>query len=156
MSKRIPSLLATGLFAALASCSYVPPGSVNQPAELAKAKSVYVIRENPDNEVGVYIESALAQKGLRVSSGKLAAKPKTTDLYIDYVDRWDWDLVMYLKSLDVTLHSNRTGELLASGNFHQGFLHTFPDTRAKTKEVIDTILPDKGAAAAPATQLAKH
>ncbi len=135
---RLPlvALLVAPLFV---SCSYVPPGSINQQSELSKARSAYVVRDDPASEVGAYLESSLAAKGLKVYSGKAEARHKDTDIYVTYVDRWDWDLTMYLKSLDISVKSTKTDQLLASGNFHQGFFHTFPDTRGKTKEVVDSI-----------------
>jgi hypothetical protein len=122
-----------------ASCSYVERGRVAQPEVLAGAKSVYVVRENPSNEIGLHLESAFADRGLKVSSGPMTLKKKEADLYVEYVDRWTWDITMYLTSLDVTVKDNRNGEFVASGNFHQSLAHTYPNTAQKSREVVNAI-----------------
>ena len=132
-------LVAAALSVISASCSFVEKARVAQPGVLANAKSVYVVRENPSNEVGVHLEAAFADHGLKVTSGPLASKRKDADLYVEYVDRWQWDVTMYLKSLDVTVHDNRNGELVASGNFHQGFPHSFPNANEKSKAIVNSM-----------------
>jgi len=136
---RFPLVLVAGCFAMLSSCSFVRKPEVNQPQVLATAKSVYVVRDNPSNEAGAFIESAIAQRGLQVTSGPMATKRKEADLYVEYVDSWAWDITMYLKSLRVTVRDNKNGTLVASGRFHQGFPHSFPNAAVKSKEVVDKI-----------------
>jgi len=105
---------------------------------------VYVVRDNPSNEVGLHLESAFAGRGLKVSSGPMASKKKDADLYVEYVDRWNWDITMYMTSLDVTVRDNRNGQFVASGNFHQSLAHSYPNTAQKSREVVDAIYVSAG------------
>lgn len=140
MVKYLSFIPLAAVVALSASCSFVKEGRVNQPAIVSKAKSAYVVRhENSTRDIDKYLESALADKGLRVTSGPISAKPAGADIYVEYVDRWKWDMAMYLWSLDVFVRNNRNGELVATGNFHQGFPHSFPNPEQKSKEVVDTI-----------------
>ena len=83
---------------------------------------------------------ALMGRGLTVTYGVLQDKPKEVDFYVELVDRWQWDVAMFLASLDIEFKDNATGELIARGWFKQStFFHTFPDQRKKTFEVIDAI-----------------
>ncbi len=133
-------LLIFSFISLLPNCSFVKEGNIIQPAVIKSARSAYVVKpEDAGRDIEKYLEAALANQGLRVTSGPLEQKPKQVDVYVEYVDRWTWDVAMYLKSLDVYVKNNRNGELLATGNFHQGFPHSFPSPSGKCTEVIDSI-----------------
>lgn len=145
MRKYLMLLPLAALLSLSASCSFVKEGRVNQPAVVSKAKIAYVVRhENSSRDIDKFLESALADRGLRVTSGPIASKRADADIYVEYVDRWKWDMAMYLWSLDVFVRNNRNGELVATGNFHQGFPHSFPNPEQKSKEVIDSIFSKAG------------
>jgi hypothetical protein len=108
---------------------------------LESMKSAYVVHD-PGSTYGCAnaAEEALKAKGLTVTSGYIKDKPANTDFYVEVVDRWKWDLAMYLASLDIRFVDNATGDLIAVGTFRQGtFFHTFPDQRQKTFDVIASI-----------------
>jgi hypothetical protein len=84
--------------------------------------------------------AALTERGLTVTSGYIQDKPADADFYVQVVDRWQWDLAMFLASLEIRFVDNATGDLIATGTFRQStFFHTFPDQRQKTFEVIASI-----------------
>jgi hypothetical protein len=135
----LSSLLLAASFLVLPSCSIMDDAQISDPAAIANAKTVYLIRDNPSNEMGMHLEKALGRRGLKVTSGPAAAKPKNVDLFVEYVDSWKWDITMYLWSLDVMARNNQTGVIAGAGRFHQGFPHTFPNPAQKAQGVVDSI-----------------
>jgi hypothetical protein len=104
-------------------------------------KRAYVVHD-PGSTYGCAnaAEEALIQRGLKVTSGYIQDKPADTDFYVEVVDRWQWDVAMFLASLEIRFVDNATGDLIATGTFRQStFFHAFPDQRLKTFEVIDSI-----------------
>jgi hypothetical protein len=109
--------------------------------QLESMKRAYVVHD-PGSTYGCAnaAEEALTARGLTVSSGFVQDKPADADFYVEVIDRWQWDLAMFLASLEIRFVDNATGDLIATGTFRQGtFFHTFPDQRQKTFEVIDSI-----------------
>lgn len=140
MSQKVISPLVSLLVFMLCGCSTVNPGMRFGDAQLATMKSAYVVRHpKSTRDIDGYIQEALAERGVRVSSGLIESKPKDVDFYVEYVDRWQWDLTMYLLSLDIRFKSNADGALIASGSFEQGTFHGFPDPKKTTKQVIERI-----------------
>jgi hypothetical protein len=110
-------------------------------AQLESMKRAYVVHD-PSSTLGCAnaAEEALAARGLKVTSGYIKDKPADTDFYVEVVDRWQWDVAMFLASLDIRFVDNATGDLIAEGIFRQStFFHTFPDQKQKTFEVISSI-----------------
>ena len=137
MYKIFSTLMCLGV---LPSCSFVDKGSVNRPAVIQQARTAYVVKpDDSSRDIEKYLETALSNNGLKAKSGSIADKPKQVDLYVEFVDRWTWDMAMYLKSLDVYVRDNRNGQLVGSGKFHQGFMHSFPSPSKKCQEVVDSI-----------------
>jgi hypothetical protein len=144
MNRILMSAIA-GLTAVLITgCSTVGPAGHFGTVPIESLKSAYVViapRGNPN--IGQYIELALAQHHIKTNIGAPQDKPKDVDFYVNYKERWNWDVTVYLESLDVEFVDNATDKTIATGKFRQGFFHTFPDPRDKTIEVIDSMYPKK-------------
>ena len=132
------------LVAALGGCSTVNPCKHFGDIRIGDLKSAYVVRHpKSDRDIDRYIQEDLAERGVRVTVGPIESKPKDVDFYVEYSDRWRWDMAMYLNSLEIRFESNTNGALIGSGSFEQGGLHSFPDPKKKTREVIDQIYSAK-------------
>lgn len=121
-------------------CSTVEPPEHHGNEKLESFKTAYVVvapHGNPN--IGGYIATALTHHGLKVNIGALKDKPQNVGFYVNYKEHWNWDVGVYLESLDVEFVDNSTELVFASGSFRQGFLHSFPDPRTKTFEVVDSI-----------------
>lgn len=46
---------------------------------------------------------------------------------VTYTDAWAWDLVMYLRSMDIRFYKAPVGGLIASGHWKNSILHQFPN-----------------------------
>lgn len=135
----------------LGACSTVHPAKVLDSGALSRMERAYVVKhDNSTRGVELSIQSALALRGLAVSAGSMQDKPNggdavsPTDAYVTYVDRWNWDVGMYLSALTISIFDNRTGKLIAQGRFSNSpFFHTFPDVDSKSAEVLESIF-DQG------------
>jgi hypothetical protein len=128
------------LLTTVSGCSTVTPAVFNRAYDLSKLKTAYVVKhENSTRDIDLYIQTALTGYEVRTSSGPMEQKPNDVDFYVTYVDRWHWDLAMYLRSLDIAFFDNKTSHHIASGRFENGPFHTFPSPRKKVMEVIDSI-----------------
>lgn len=130
------SLLVTG-------CSTIMPPNIYQSTTLSKAKTAYVVKNDESTRnLELYIQKAIAKHGIGTSYGPLSRKPDTVDIYVTYVDRWEWDFGFFLKSLDVSFYHNKTNELLATGEFRNSWFHSFPDPDEKAQQVVDSIFEE--------------
>lgn len=142
MDKVIKPVLLVLLALCFSGCSSVVESRYySSHVRLDSMKRAYVVHD-PGSTYGCAnaAEEAFKARGLTVTSGYVQDKPADTDFYVEVVDRWQWDVAMYLASLDIRLVDNATGDLIANGTFRQStFFHTFPDQREKTLEVIASI-----------------
>ena len=72
----------------------------------------------------------------------VALSPDGADVYMTFVDRWRWDIAMYLKSLDVSVFRTADDSLVATGSFRNSLLHSFPDPAEKADAIVDSIFGD--------------
>lgn len=109
--------------------------SVMPDADLSKVKSVYVVKV-PEDERGIdeLIKKNLAKRGYQVQGGAEQKPPYTTDAVVTYVDKWMWDITMYMIELTITVR-NAANFPMASGNS----LHTSL-TRKSPEEMVDEVL----------------
>lgn len=138
----IKPVLLVLLALCFSGCSSVVESKYHSPrVRLESFKKAYVVHD-PGSTYGCAnaAEEALKARGLAVTSGFIKDKPADTDFYVEVIDRWQWDVAMYLASLDLRFVDNTTGDLIATGTFRQGtFFHTFPDQKQKTFDVIASI-----------------
>jgi len=137
------------LFAAMLMVSGCSSIEISRPkgAPLESMKSAYVVVAKGGNpNIGGYIQAALARRGLKVNIGTIEDKPSDAAFFVTYTDQWNWDIVVYLSSLNIKFFDNATGEIIASGSFKNNpVLETIPDPRKKTMEVVDSIYQSKTA-----------
>jgi len=123
----------------LVSCSTIRPAGVYSRDSLNGINSAYVVQKRSKRGIDIYIQEALAVRGIRSSIGPFESKPENVDVYVTYVDIWQWDMSMYLATLDIKIYNNHTNELIATGEFVNAWLHTYPDPCETVFEVIDSI-----------------
>lgn len=105
-------------------------------ADISKVKSVYVVHQPADkNGVDQAIKDALTKRGLTATVGPAMTPPYPADAVITYVDKWMWDITMYLLELTVTVRAPVNEFPLATGNS----LHTSL-TRKSTKDMADEVV----------------
>jgi hypothetical protein len=91
-------------------------------------------RELDDCTIHNAIIGELQKRGFRViDAGDKAPASAGGSLVLHYLDNWTWDMCMYLSSLSIRVIDGNTSEVVATGQYNNSFLHTYPDSR---KEVV--------------------
>ena len=116
-------------------------GSVDPSANLSSLKTMYVKQvENDDNTYNLIAEK-LRSKGLTVTTGT-GAPTSNVDAVVTYIDKWMWDITMYMLELTITIRDPKTDFPLATGNSYHTSL-----TRLSPKEMVNEVVDNiyKGA-----------
>ncbi len=118
-------------------CSNRATATLAPGADIRKLKTFYVVHQPKDNR-GIHqlISDKLVMKGFRSTAGpELAQSAYKTDAVVTYVDRWMWDITLYLLELTVTLREPANQQPLAVGHsFHTSL------TRLSPEAMIDEVL----------------
>jgi hypothetical protein len=139
VQKFLKSLAMLGLVAALTTGCAVnrATGSVDPSANLSALKTMYVKKTADDDNTYALITDKLRSKGLTVTTGSEAA-PGNVDAVVTYIDKWMWDITMYMLELTITIRDPKTDFPLATGNsFHTSLTRLSP--KEMVNEVVDNI-----------------
>ena len=105
--------------------------TVAQTTDLSSLKVFYVKKYSDDTrDTNVVIKDKLVEMGFQVSETET-----DVDAIVTYVDKWFWDITMYLLELTVTLRDPKTDFPLATGNS----MHTSL-TRKSQEGMVDEVL----------------
>ena len=133
--KRIASLLMLLLFAiSLTGCANRATAKVDPTADLKSMKTMHVVKiPNETAEIDRLIADDLRRRGYTVTTG--TEKPSSVDAVVTYVDKWMWDITMYLLELTITIREPKTDFPLATGNSLHGSL-----TRKSPPEMVEEVM----------------
>ena len=110
--------------------------TVDPTANLAAIKRVHVVHQPEDGRnVNQLIADQLTKMGYSATTGD--AKPKDAkdvDAVVTYLDKWMWDLTMYMIELTIVIRDPANDFPLATGNS----LHTSL-TRKSPKEMVEEV-----------------
>lgn len=134
-------LCALGLLA-LAGCAQTQARPVDA-ARRASVRSVYVVPFAGDSRgVADLLVADLRARGLQATQGPDDADAIATaraDALLLYQPRWQWDISMYLVTLDVQLRDPATRSTLAVGQSYRPSLERVSPERM-VHEVLDAVL----------------
>lgn len=130
-------LMALGLLWLLGGCANQSTATVSPGTDLGKAKTFYVAKQPRDShDIDRLIRDDLVKRGYTVMSGpELPASDYRADIVVTYLDRWHWDITLYLLELTVTFRAPATGFPMANGYA----LHTSLNRRSP-EEMVDEVL----------------
>jgi hypothetical protein len=132
MNKLIKLLAVLGVITSLSTGCAVnrATGSVDPSTNLSALKTMYV-KKIPAEDGGTneLIAEKLRSKGVTVTTGT-DTPPSNIDAVVTYVDRWMWDITMYMLELTVTIRDPKTDFPMATGNSYHTSL-----TRLSPKEM---------------------
>ena len=104
-------------------------------ADLSKVKTVYVVHAPEDGRaIDKELKKALEKRGFTATTGPELNPPYPQDAVVTYVDKWMWDITMYMIELTITVR-NQAAFPMATGNS----LHTSL-TRKSPEEMVDEVL----------------
>lgn len=119
-------------------CVNQATGSVDSSTNLLALKTMYVKKLADDNtDTNVFIADKLRSKGVTVTTGT-EVPPSGVDAVVTYVEKWMWDITMYMYQLTVTIRDPKTDFPMASGNSVHGSL-TRLSPKEMSNEVVDSI-----------------
>ena len=122
-------------------CANLATSSISPSTKLSTLKTMYV-KHYPSDNSGVNLEIAdkLRSKGVTVLTGP-ETLPSNIDALVTYVDKWRWDITMYMLELTITIRDPKTETILATGKS----LHTSLTRKSQTEmvdEVVNNIYKD--------------
>jgi hypothetical protein len=141
MSRRIGLfLLVIGAVVSVSGCSVnratarLTPG-----ADLGKVAHVYVVKEaGDDHAIDELMKAQLVKMGYTAENGPEMPLPYKADAVLTYVDKWMWDMTMYMLELTVDVRDPKDNRTFAVGNsFHTSLSRKSPE--AMVEEVLVNI-----------------
>lgn len=111
-------------------------GSLTPGADLSGIKSYYVVNQPKDTHgLDQLIKAGLTKRGYSATIGAEQSPPYPADAVVTYVDKWQWDITMYLLELTIVVRNPTNNFPLATGNsFHTSL------TRKSPEEMVDEVL----------------
>lgn len=111
--------------------------NVDPAADLSALKTMYVKKLPADDATYNLIADKLRSKGITVTTGT-EAPPAGVDAVVTYIDKWMWDITMYMLELTVVIREPKNDFPLATGNsFHTSLTRLSPPEMVS--EVVDNI-----------------
>ena len=111
-------------------------GTFDPGKDLAKSDVFYVEHFAPDNrDVDKIIADSLSTRGYTATYGPAGEAPDTTTVVVTYVDKWMWDITMYMIELTITFRDPASGAAIGSGNSYHTSL-----TRLSPEAMVDEVL----------------
>jgi len=112
-------------------------------ADLSKVKTVYIVHSETDkHEIDMKLKTAFKKRGIEATVGPAHTPPYAADASVTYIDKWFWDITMYLLELTVTVRSPTNDFPMATGNsLHTSLTRKSPEEM--TDEVVGNILSAK-------------
>jgi hypothetical protein len=133
--KRIANWLVFLLLAVnLVGCANRATARVDPSADLKSLKTMHVVKIQDETAgISTLIADDLRRRGYSVTTS--TDKPTTVDAIVTYVDKWMWDMTMYLFELTITIRDAKTEFPMASGNSLHGSL-----TRKSAPEMVEEVM----------------
>lgn len=111
-------------------------------ADLSKVKSVYVVKMPDDGRgVGELIQANLAKRGYQAEIGPEQKPPYKSDAVVTYVDKWMWDITMYLLELTITVRDKTEFPMATGNSLHTSLTRMAPPDMVN--EVVTNIVNAK-------------
>ena len=139
--KRATNFVLVVVFVALAGCSVNrATGNFDPGMDLSQTDVFYVERFDPDNRgIEKIIADNLSVRGYKATFGEEGLAPDDATMVVTYVDKWMWDITMYMIELTITFRDPETRAAVGSGNsYHTSLTRLSPEEMVA--EVIDNIL----------------
>lgn len=108
--------------------------------DMQAVKSIYVV-QHPDDKykVAELIRDNLTKRGYQVTMGAEMQPPYPADAVVKYLDKWMWDISMYMIELTITVRNPANDFPALTGNsLHTSLTRKSPE--AMVQEVLDNII----------------
>jgi hypothetical protein len=128
---------ALALALAALGCSNSATATLSPGVDLSSVKSYYVVHQPKDtHNLHLLIRDRIAKEGLTVTAGPESEKSAhQVNSIVTYVDRWMWDITLYLLELTVTFRDSTNDFPLAVGKSYHTSL-----TRLSPEEMVEEVI----------------
>ena len=133
-------------------CSNSATATLSPGVDLSAVKSYYVVHQPKDtHNLHFLIRDRIIKEGLTATAGPESEKSAhRVNSIVTYVDRWMWDLTLYLLELTVTFRDATNDFPLAVGkSYHTSLTRLSPEEMVE--EVITNIFNAANQTAKPGT-----
>lgn len=132
-------ILALAFVVALTGCATSKNVTLGQASGIRPIAKVAMSTEDGNSTaMDANFRDALIAQGV-APAGAVPRGARTSseaDAVLSYVDVWRWDLVMYLKSIDVHMFDAQSGNLLVTGRWEDSPLHGFRDAKEIVRDLV--------------------
>jgi hypothetical protein len=110
---------------------------VSPDADMSKIKTFYVVKGPSDGRgIELLIRDNLGKRGFGATAGpELPQGSYQSDAVVSYVDKWMWDMTMYMLELTITVRNPTSNYPMATGNSYHTSL-----TRKTPAEMVEEVL----------------
>ncbi len=77
---------------------------------------------NDSRNLNKNISEVLTARGIKASYGEPGDAPESAEYIVTYIDRWQWDMRMYLSSLRIEAREKSTSQIVGYGESGQSSL----------------------------------
>lgn len=132
-------VLAIGLVGlSVGACVGNVSGQLTLPAEQATTASYYVQRHDKDSrDLASTIAQSMQKRGLQATAGVESARPADVAYVVTYVDKWMWDMRMYLYNLRIDVRDAKDMSIVGYGESMQSSLKAMGQTH---EDIVDSAL----------------
>jgi hypothetical protein len=132
-------VLAVGLVGlSIGGCVGNVSGQLTLPAEQAATASYFVQRHDKDSrDLASTIAQSMRARGLHATAGVDSARPAEATYVVTYVDKWMWDMRMYLYSLRIDVRDAGDMSIVGYGESMQSSLKAMGQTH---EDIVDKAL----------------
>lgn len=141
--KYLGTVFLSFIVLALTGCAAsqtVTLASVNPPKELHSAALVSQADNNSDMNSDITQQLQASGITVKVPVAEGTRKDPDVDMLVAYSDKWRWDIVMYLKSIDMNIFDAKSGNLLVTGRWENSMFHGFQDSKKVVKGLMDEMM----------------
>ena len=138
---RLLAVLLIGL--TLTGCVGNTSGQLTLPRDQAQSATYYVQRHDRDTrDLASTIAQQMQVRGLKAKAGSAASPPADAMYLVTYVDKWMWDMRMYLYDLRIDIRDARDGSIVGFGESMQSSLKAMGKTHADVvDQALDQLFP---------------
>ena len=99
-------------------------------AEMLNSEALFYVARQPkdDRQLHENIASGLKARGYEAVSGEEGEAPEDAAYVVTYIDRWQWDMRMYLSDLRIEVRDVKDNSLLGYGQSAQSSLKAMGTT----------------------------
>src|SRR5688500_9432718 len=135
MTRGLLLILMAFSLAAL-GCSNSATATLSPGVDLSTVKSYYVVHQPKDTRnLHLLVRDRIVKEGLTATAGPESQKAAhQVNSIVTYVDRWMWDITLYLLELTVTFRDTNEFPLAVGKSYHSSL------TRLSPEEMVEEVI----------------